>query len=85
MAHGTAAEQLLAKFDHAVDHGVLRATLFQPGTGQQQHGAAGKGCMALQFGDELLGVQRGFRAHPGIEHAIDDQQAGLLASDFLAQ
>jgi hypothetical protein len=41
--------------------------------------------MALQFRDELLGVQRGFRTHPGIEHAVDDQQAGLLPGDFLAQ
>jgi hypothetical protein len=27
----------------------------------------------------------GFRTHPGIEQAIDDQQAGLLPGDFLAQ
>ncbi|MNT05230.1 hypothetical protein D3C72_1398430 [compost metagenome] len=47
MAHGAAAEQLLAQFDHAVDHGVLRAAFFQPGAGQQQHGATGKGRMAL--------------------------------------
>ncbi len=47
MTHGAAAKQLLAQFDHPVDHRVLRAALVQPGAGQQQHGAARKGRMAL--------------------------------------
>ncbi|MNG97056.1 hypothetical protein D3C79_561490 [compost metagenome] len=41
--------------------------------------------MAMQLGDEFLGVQRGFRPRAGIEQAIDDQQAGLMAADFPAQ
>ncbi|MNH09893.1 hypothetical protein D3C79_693550 [compost metagenome] len=85
MAHRAAAQQLFAQFDHAIDHGVLGAAFIEPGTGQQQHGTAGKSGMPLQFGNELLGVQCRFRADPGVEHAVNDQQAGLLPADFLAE
>ncbi|MNN12159.1 hypothetical protein D3C81_1251420 [compost metagenome] len=33
MAHRTAAHQLFAQLDHAIDHGVLRAPLIQPCAG----------------------------------------------------
>ncbi|MNC68923.1 hypothetical protein D3C75_1195670 [compost metagenome] len=39
----------------------------------------------MQFGDELLGVERAFRLGARIEQAIDNQDGGLLAGDFTAQ
>ncbi|MNH33386.1 hypothetical protein D3C79_938960 [compost metagenome] len=72
VAYGTAADQLLAQLDHPIDHRVFRAAFVQPCTGQQQHGAAGKSCVALQFRDEFFRVQVRLRTHAGIEHPVHD-------------